>query len=75
MSVKKYRELKRQMEGASDTAVAMVLLADEVAKLTEAVRNKVTIFDGEQVGMIRESFSEIATTLHGVGQMVEKSQQ
>lgn len=75
MSAQKYRDLKRQMENVSDTAVALVLLADEVAELTKVVKNKIVAFDGEQVGLIRESFKEIAISLHGVGQMVENSQQ
>lgn len=75
MSAQKYRELKRQMENVSDTAVALVLLADEVAKLTKVVNEKIVAFDGAQVGMIREGFNQIATSLHGVGEMVEKSQQ
>lgn len=61
------------MENVSDTAVALVLLADEVAELTKVVKNKIVAFDGEQVGLIRKSFKEIATSLHGVGQMVENS--
>lgn len=70
-----YKDLKRELGGASDTAVALVLLADQVAELTKVVRDKVMVFDGEQVGMIRESCKEIATTVQGVGEMVDNLRQ
>lgn len=73
--IKRYKELKIQMGGVSDETVALVLVAEELSKLTKAVNEKVMSLDGEQVAILRDGMKKIATTVHGVGQMVEKSQQ
>ena len=73
--VRRYKELKIQMGGFSDETVALVLVAEELSKLTKAVNEKVMPLDGEQVAILRDGMEEIVTAVHGVGQMVEKSQQ
>ena len=73
--IRRYKELKIQMGGVSDETAALVLVAEELSKLTKAVNEKVMLLDGEQLKALRDGMKEIATTVHGVGQMVENLHQ
>lgn len=55
----------------SDETVALLLVAEKL----DVIANKATVWDPEQFVELKEKMDGIATALHGVGQMVEKSQQ
>lgn len=73
--IRRYKELKIQMGGVSDETAALVLVAEELSKLTKAVNEKVVLLDGVQLATLRDGMEKIATTVHGVGQMVENLHQ
>lgn len=69
--VKEYNVMREDLKGLSDEAAALLL----VAKKLDVIANKASILDPEQFVELKKKMQEIALSLHGVGQMVEKSQQ
>ena len=55
----------------SDETVALLLVAEKL----DVIANKATVWDPEQFAELKEKMQEIAISLHGVGEMVDKSQQ
>lgn len=55
----------------SAETVALLLVAEKL----DVIANKATVWDPEQFVELKEKMDGIATALHGVGQMVEKSAQ
>lgn len=69
--VKEYNVMREDLKGLSDETAALLL----VAKKLDVIANKASILDPEQLVILTEKMDGIATALHGVGEMVEKSQQ
>lgn len=69
--VKEYNVMREDLKGLSDETAALLL----VAKKLDVIANKASILDPEQFVELKKKMQEIALSLHGVGQMVEKSQQ
>lgn len=61
-----YKKLKAELGGASDVAVALVMVAEQL----QIMNGRVVCLDGEQVGAIKKGLEGIAVALAGVGQMV-----
>ena len=61
-----YKKLKAELGGASDVAVALVMVAEQL----EIMNGRVVCLDGEQMGDIKKGLQGIAEALAGVGQMV-----
>ena len=55
----------------SDETVALLLVAEKL----DIIANKASILDPDQLVLLTKKMDEIATSLHGVGKMVDKSQQ
>ena len=55
----------------SDETVALLLVAEKL----DVIANKASILDPDQLMLLTKKMNEIATSLHGVGEMVDKSQQ
>lgn len=55
----------------SDETVALLLVAEKL----DVIANKASILDPDQLVLLTKKMDEIATSLHGVGEMVDKSQQ
>lgn len=55
----------------SDETVALILVAEKL----DVIANKASILDPEQFVELKKKMQEIALSLHGVGKMVDKSQQ
>ena len=68
--VNRFNDLKKQVK-VSDETVALILVAEKL----DVIANKATVLDPDQLKDLKDKMDEIATSLHGVGQMVEKSQQ
>ena len=68
--VNRFNDLKKQVN-VSDETVALILVAEKL----DVIANKATVLDPDQLKDLKDKMDEIATSLHGVGQMVEKSQQ
>lgn len=69
--VKEYNVMREDLKGLSDETAALLL----VAKKLDVIANKASILDTKQFTELKEKMQEIAISLHGVGEMVEKSQQ
>ena len=69
--VKEYNVMREDLKGLSDETAALLL----VAKKLDVIANKASILDSEQFVELKKKMQEIALSLHGVGQMVENSQQ
>ena len=65
-TVEHYKKLKAELGGASDVAVALVMVAEQL----QVMNGRVVCLDGEQVGAIKQGLEGIAEALAGVGQMV-----
>ena len=63
--------MREDLKGLSDETVALLM----VAKKLDVIANKASILDPDQLVLLTKKMDEIATSLHGVGEMVEKSQQ
>jgi len=63
-----YKDLKKELGGASDTVVALVMIAEQL----QIMNGRAVCLDGEQMGYIRKGLEGIAGAVFGVGQMVEK---
>lgn len=50
----------------SDETVALLLVAEKL----DVIANKASILDPDQLTVLKDKMDEIATTVHGVGQMV-----
>ena len=61
-----YKDLKKELGGASDTSVALVMIAEQL----QIMNGRVVCLDGEQMGAIKQGLEGIANALAGVGQMV-----
>lgn len=68
--VNRFNDLKKQVK-VSDETVALILVAEKL----DVIANKATVLDPDQLKDLKDKMDEIATSLHGVGQMVDKSQQ
>lgn len=55
----------------SDETVALLLVADKL----DVIANKASILDPDQLTQLKDKMNEIATTVHGVGKMVENLRQ
>lgn len=69
--VKEYNVMREDLKDLSDETAALLL----VAKKLDVIANKASILDPEQFVELKKKMQEIALSLHGVGQMVENSQQ
>lgn len=69
--VKEYNVMREDLKDLSDETAALLL----VAKKLDVIANKASILDPDQLKDLKDKMDEITTTVHGVGQMVEKSQQ
>lgn len=69
--VKEYNVMREDLKGLSDETVALLM----VAKKLDVIANKASILDPDQLVLLTKKMDEIATSLHGVGEMVDKSQQ
>ena len=69
--VNEYNVMREDLKDLSDETAALLL----VAKKLDVIANKASILDTKQFAELKEKMKEIALSLHGVGQMVEKSQQ
>lgn len=69
--VKEYNVMREDLKDLSDETAALLL----VAKKLDVIANKATVWDPEQFVELKEKMQEIALSLHGVGEMVDKSQQ
>lgn len=65
-----YKDLKKELGGASDTVVALVMIAEQLQIMNG--RAVAVCLDGEQMGDVKERLEGIAGAVFGVGQMVEK---
>lgn len=65
-TVEHYKELKAELGGASDVAVALLMVVEQL----EIMNRRVVCLDGEQMGDIKKGLEGIAVALAGVGQMV-----
>lgn len=65
-----YKDLKKELGGASDTVVALVMIAEQLQIMNG--RAVAVCLDGEQMGYVRKGLEGIAGAVFGVGQMVEK---
>lgn len=65
-TAKHYRKLKAELDGASDVAVALVMVAEQL----EIMNGRVVCLDGKQMGDIKKGLEGIAVALAGIGQMV-----
>lgn len=61
-----YKDLKKELGGASDTAVALVMIAEQL----QIMNGRAVCLDGEQMGIVKKGLEGIAGALAGVGQMV-----
>ena len=68
--VNRFNDLKKQVK-VSDETVALILVAEKL----DVIANKASILDPEQFVELKKKMQEIALSLHGVGKMVDKSQQ
>lgn len=50
----------------SDETVALLLVAEKL----DVIANKASVLDPDQLTQLKDKMDEIATTVHGVGQMV-----
>ena len=55
----------------SDETVALLLVAEKL----DVIANKASILDPDQLTQLKDKMDEIATTVHGVGKMVENLHQ
>ena len=69
--IKDFNVMREDLKGLSDETVALLL----VAKKLDVIANKPSILDPDQLTLLTGRMEEIAISLHGVGEMVEKSQQ
>lgn len=69
--VKDFNAMREDLKGLSDETVALLM----VAKKLDVIANKASILDPDQLVLLTKKMDEIATSLHGVGEMVDKSQQ
>lgn len=65
-TVEHYKKLKTELGGASDVAVALVMVVEQL----EIMNRRVVCLDGQQMGDIKKGLEGIANALAGVGQMV-----
>ena len=65
---KHYKDLKKELSGASDTVVALVMIAEQLQIMNG--RAVAVCLDGEQMGDVKKRLEGIAGALAGVGQMV-----
>lgn len=55
----------------SDETVALLLVAEKL----DVIANKASVLDPDQMAQLKDKMEKIATTVHGVGQMVENLHQ
>lgn len=55
----------------SDETVALLLVAEKL----DVIANKASVLDPDQLTQLKDKMGEIATTVHGVGKMVENLRQ
>lgn len=69
--VKEYNVMREDLKDLSDETAALLL----VAKKLDVIANKASILDPDQLKDLKDKMDGIATAVHGVGEMVDKSQQ
>ena len=65
--VNRFNDLKKQVK-VSDETVALLVVAEKLQLLVE----KVTVLDGEQVGILKKGLDGIAESVQGVGGVIDK---
>ena len=65
-TVEHYKKLKAELGGASDVAVALLMVVEQL----EIMNGRAVCLDGKQMVDIKKGLEGIAFALAGVGQMV-----